>query len=288
MADVVLVETEGPIATVILNRPDKLNAMNLESWRRVAEVMGEVSERDELRCVLMRGAGDKAFAAGADISEFENERKGAAKGKAYGAVVEAAFTAIAACRHPTVALIKGACIGGGLEIAARCDIRICGESSTFGIPSNRLGLVIAYPELEGLISLVGRGNANEIVLTGAIFGAADARAMGLVNRVVADEAGRGGGLPRRRRHRRARALQQPLAQEGDAPARRSDAAQRGRARRRLRLLRQRGLPRRFRGVPQQDQAGLHRALGPACASPRFTPAQPSPIKGEGQQVRVAP
>jgi enoyl-CoA hydratase len=188
MTDVVVVETEGPIATVILNRPDKLNAMNLETWRRVAEIMPEVSQRNDLRCVVMRGAGDKAFAAGADISEFENERKGAAKGKAYGAVVEAAFIAIAACRHPTIALIKGACIGGGLEIAARCDIRICGESSTFGIPSNRLGLVIAYPELEGLISLVGRGNATEIVLTGAIFGAADAFAKGLVNRVVADEA----------------------------------------------------------------------------------------------------
>ena len=186
MAENVLVERDGTIATVVLNRPDKLNALNLESWRRLGEVMRELSADDGLRCVVLRGAGERAFAAGADISEFENERKGSAKGKAYGAVVDNALRAISECRHPTIGMIRGNCIGGGMEAAARCDIRVCGASSRFGIPSNRLGLVVGYPEIEILMALVGRGNAMEILLEGRIFGADEAREKGFVNRIVAD------------------------------------------------------------------------------------------------------
>jgi enoyl-CoA hydratase/carnithine racemase len=134
----------------------------------------------------LRGAGDKAFAAGADISEFATERADAAQAKDYGALIHEAMQAVARCAHPTVALIRGACIGGGLEIAAMCDLRICGESSRFGVPVNRLGLTMAYGELEGLLALAGRAVALEILLEGRVFDAGEAYTKRLVNKVVPD------------------------------------------------------------------------------------------------------
>jgi enoyl-CoA hydratase/carnithine racemase len=139
-----------------------------------------------LRCIVIRGAGEKAFAAGADIGEFATVRKNARISKAYGERVAATMQAVMDCRHPTVALIRGACVGGGLEVAACCDVRICGESSRFGVPIKRLGLVMAYGELAKLAALVGRSVALEILLEGRVFGAAEAKDKGLVTRVVPD------------------------------------------------------------------------------------------------------
>jgi enoyl-CoA hydratase len=187
MSDSVFAEVNGVIATVTLNAPERLNALNKDSWLRLGDVIETLSANDELRCIVLRGAGDKAFAAGADIKEFETERANAAQAKIYGELVAKTMSGIAACRHPTVAMIKGACIGGGLEIAACCDIRICGQSSRFGIPVKRLGLVMAHAELEMLLALVGRSRALEIILEGDIFGADKANAMGLVNRIVEDD-----------------------------------------------------------------------------------------------------
>ncbi|MBM3510897.1 MAG: enoyl-CoA hydratase/isomerase family protein [Alphaproteobacteria bacterium] len=186
MAEELIVSRDGGIATVAFNRPEKKNALNLAIWRRLAEVMAELAADDRLRCVVLRGAGTDAFVAGADISEFETERKGRARGKNYGEAVGRALHAVGDCRHPTVAMIMGPCIGGGLEIATRCDIRVCGRSSKFGIPSNRLGLVISHAELESLVAVVGKGYALEILLTGELIDAARAEAIGLVQRVVAD------------------------------------------------------------------------------------------------------
>lgn len=186
MAEPILVDRLGDIATVILNAPERLNALGSAAWTRLAEVMTELAADDSLRCVVLRGAGDQAFSAGADISEFETVRKDAEAAKAYGARVAAALDALAGCRHPTVAMIRGACVGGGLEIAAYCDLRIAGESSRFGIPTGRLGLVVAYGEMARLIDLVGRAAALEILLEGRVFGAAEAKEKDLVNRVVAD------------------------------------------------------------------------------------------------------
>lgn len=186
MAEPILVERSGPIATVILNAPERRNALASPSWTRLAEVMTELAADETLRCVVLRGAGDQAFSAGADISEFETVRKDAQAGKAYGARIAAALDALAGCRHPTVAMIQGACVGGGLEIAAYCDLRIAGESSRFGIPTGRLGLVVAYGEMARLIDLVGRAATLEILLEGRVFGAVEAKEKGLVTRVVAD------------------------------------------------------------------------------------------------------
>jgi enoyl-CoA hydratase len=185
-AGLVLVARDGPIATVTLNRPDKLNALTKPMWQRLGSAMHELSADDGLRCVVLRGAGGKAFAPGNDIAEFETERSNFAQGKAYGEVLHGALGAVADCRHPTLALIEGICVGGGLEIAALCDLRICGESSRFGVPISKLGLVMAHAELAALVQLAGRAVALEMLLEGRIFGAREALDKRLVHRVVPD------------------------------------------------------------------------------------------------------
>jgi enoyl-CoA hydratase/carnithine racemase len=185
--DPILIARDGGVATVTLNNPERLNALTLAMWARLGEVMRELSADDALRCVVIRGAGKKAFAAGADIAEFASTRANSKQAKAYGGLIHETMQAIARCRHPTLAMIRGACVGGGLEIAATCDMRVCGRSSRFGIPVNRLGLTMAYGELMGLLALVGRAVALEILLEGRVFDAEEAYRKGLVNRVVADD-----------------------------------------------------------------------------------------------------
>lgn len=184
--DPILSARQGAVATVTLNNPARLNALNLAMWRGLRETLLELDRDETLRCVILRGAGGKAFAAGADIAEFAHERSNSAQASGYGAAIRNAMHAVASCRHPTIALIEGACIGGGLEIAAMCDLRVCGQSSRFGIPVNRLGLTMAHGELEGLLALAGRAVTLEILLEGRVFDADEAFAKGLVNRVVAD------------------------------------------------------------------------------------------------------
>lgn len=186
MADTLLVQRDGPIATVVLNRPEKLNALTKPMWQRLGHEIEALSANDELRCIVLRGAGDKSFAPGNDISEFENERSNVEQARAYGAIMRRTLEALEHCRHPMVAMIKGICVGGGLEIAAHCDLRICGESSRFGVPINKLGLVMAHAELRGLMALVGRATALEILFEGRVFGAQEALEKGLVNRIVVD------------------------------------------------------------------------------------------------------
>jgi enoyl-CoA hydratase len=176
---------DGAIATVVIDNPGRLNALSLPMWEQLEAAFKALSADESLRCVVVRGAGD-AFAAGADIAEFENERYDVESARAYGKAVHAALDAISDCIHPVVALIKGACVGGGLEIVARVDMRICGESARFGIPVNRLGAVVAYQEMKPLVQLAGPAAALEILLEGSILKAADAERKGLVNRVVAD------------------------------------------------------------------------------------------------------
>lgn len=187
MPDTILLQRDGPIATVVLNRPEKLNAFTRSMWQRLGETIAGLSAEDRVRCIVVRGAGDKAFAPGNDISEFETERANVEQARAYGADMHRTLAAFEQCRHPLVAMIKGICVGGGLEIAANCDLRICGESSRFGAPVNKLGLVMAHAELRGLLGLVGRATALEILLEGRVFGAQEARDKGLVTRVVPDE-----------------------------------------------------------------------------------------------------
>jgi enoyl-CoA hydratase len=183
----ILLERGADIATVTLSAPERLNALDLGMWKRLGQVMRELDRDKTLRCVVLRGAGDKAFAAGADISEFAKTRSNSKAAKKYGEQIEATMDAVSRCRHPVVAMICGACVGGGLELASQCDLRICGTSSRFGVPINKLGLVVGYGEMAGLVDLIGRAAAMEILLEGRILSAAEAKDMGLVNRVVADD-----------------------------------------------------------------------------------------------------
>jgi len=182
----VLTRRDGAVATVVLNNPEKLNALSKPMWMALGEAMRSLDADDSVRCIVLRGAGEKAFGAGADISEFGNERANAAQAKRYGEDIAGTMHAIAACRHPTLAMIFGACVGGGLEVASQCDLRVCGESARFGVPIKNLGLVVAYAEMQGLIDVVGRPVAMEILLEGRIWGAGEAYEKGLVNRVVPD------------------------------------------------------------------------------------------------------
>jgi len=185
--DTVLVERgENGIVTVVLNRPHKLNAFTKPMWGRMGDVFRELDGDDSIRCVVIRGAGEKAFGPGNDISEFETERANADQAKAYGVLMHGTIAALKAMRHPTVAMIHGICVGGGLEIAGLCDIRVCGESSRFGAPISKLGLVMAYQEMSCLAGLVGPQGALEILLEARIVDAAEALRMGIVSRVVAD------------------------------------------------------------------------------------------------------
>jgi enoyl-CoA hydratase len=185
--ELVYVERDGAIATVVLNRAEKLNALTRGMWASLGDTTERLSADDSLRCVIIRGAGEKSFSPGNDIAEFATQRSSKAQAIEYGKVMHSTADALANCRHPLIAQIHGLCVGGGLEIAALCDLRICGESSRFGAPIKNLGLVMAYAEMAPLVRLVGPGIALEILLEGRIFDAAEAKEKGLVTRVVPDD-----------------------------------------------------------------------------------------------------
>lgn len=187
MTDLIRVARDGAIATVVLNRADKLNAMTRPMWQGLGDAIRELSADDALRCIVVRGAGEKAFSPGNDIAEFATERSNKRQAIEYGRVMHATARAMIECRHPLVAQIHGICVGGGLEIASMCDIRICGESSRFGVPIRNLGLVMAYPEMIPLVRLAGADVALEILLEGRIFDAREAKEKRLVTRVVPDD-----------------------------------------------------------------------------------------------------
>ena len=186
-AATILVERDGAIATVVLNRPHKLNALTRAMWGELGNTVYSLSKDTSVRCIILRGAGEKAFSPGNDISEFETQRSNKAQATEYGKAMHGTAERLANCPTPIVAQIHGICVGGGLEIAALADIRICGTSSRFGAPIKNLGLVMAYAEMAPLVRLVGRSVALEILLEGRVFDAAEAKDKGLVTRVVPDD-----------------------------------------------------------------------------------------------------
>ena len=183
----ILVDRDGAIATVTLSNAGKLNALTVSMWQELARAMDALSADDALRCIVLRGAGSEAFAAGADLAEFASARDNAAQGKRYHReYVHGALKAVSECRHPTVAMIQGPCVGGGLEIACMCDLRISGESGRFGVPISRLGFAIAYDELAAVLPLTGRAVALEILVEGRVWEAREALEKGLLTRMVPD------------------------------------------------------------------------------------------------------
>ena len=188
MSSQVHVDVTTPIATVRLDRPEKHNVLTVGGWRSLAAALSELSARDDVGCLVVRGTGGRAFSAGSDIAAFASERDAAEDVEGYAEAIATALRAVRCCPHPTVAVIEGICVGGGLEIAACCDLRVCGESSRFGAPINRLGLTMSYEELEPLVQLLGASPVLEILLSGELIGADRALTYGLVNRVHPDAA----------------------------------------------------------------------------------------------------
>jgi enoyl-CoA hydratase len=179
---------QGPIATVTFDRPEVLNAFDLSMWRGLQHTMEALSADDDLRCVVLRGAGTRAFSAGADIGAFEVERGTDEREEEYARVLDDSMQSIRQCRHPVVAMIMGHCLGGGAGIATMCDFRVGGENIRFGITARNLGIWYPYAEIDPIIGLVGTAVTAEILIEGRIFNGREAYEKGLLSRVVADAA----------------------------------------------------------------------------------------------------
>jgi enoyl-CoA hydratase len=181
-----LVEKRGAIGWIVFNQPAKRNAINNAMWKGIPAAMRQFDADDEVRCVAFRGAGDEAFSAGADISEFQKIRAERESVSQYDGLLDEVLHAIQDSRKPSLAMIHGFCMGGGLEIALACDLRYCGESAQFAIPAAKLGLAYNVEGHKRLLETVGHARAREIMFLGRRYNAAEGMAMGLVHAVVAD------------------------------------------------------------------------------------------------------
>lgn len=182
--DRVTLRREGAVAHVTLAHEGRLNALTVSMWHELRAVFEGLSADDAVRCVVVAGQGGN-FAAGADIREFPRERADHDLVQHYHREVLApALRAVAMCPHPVVAAIEGVCVGGGLEIACQCDLRIAADSARFGVPIGRLGFPMAPDEMRGLLALAGRAATLAILLEGRVFDAAEAQRLGLLTRVV--------------------------------------------------------------------------------------------------------
>jgi enoyl-CoA hydratase/carnithine racemase len=177
---------DGTIAVVTFNRPERRNAFDLSMWRGLRSIMRDLSDDDGLRCVVLRGAGAKAFCAGADIGAFAAERGTDALEAEYAHVLDESMQSIRLCQHPVVAMIMGYCLGGGAGIATMCDFRVGGEGMRMGITARNLGVWYPYAEIDPIITLAGSGVASEMLIEGRIFTGREAYEKGLLSRVVPD------------------------------------------------------------------------------------------------------
>lgn len=186
--DNMLAEIDGSIGWMTFNKPARRNAVSLDMWEAIPTILDRFESDPAVRVIVLKGAGDQAFVSGADISQFDQARSSQASNAHYEEVLEAASDRLGGCGKPTVAMIRGWCIGGGVAIAIGCDLRIAAEGARFGIPAARLGLGYGAPGVKTLVDLVGPSFTKEIFFTARHFSAAEAHQMGLVNRVVADAA----------------------------------------------------------------------------------------------------
>ena len=173
MTDTIISEIENKVVTVTFNRPDQHNAIDYDGWIELTRVVKEISQNDNIRVAIFKGAGSKSFSAGADIKDFEVHRFDSASSKIYSDAFDGALDAIEALPIPTVSMIRGICVGGGCELSMATDIRIASEESKFGIPVAKLGILVGYREMKRLINLVGVGNASYILLSGKIIDSKD-------------------------------------------------------------------------------------------------------------------
>ena len=175
------IDTKRQIGWMVFNQPERRNALALEMWQAMGDILEHFEQDPLVRVVIMRGAGGQAFVSGADISEFEEKRSNAEQKRTYGEVAARANHGLSSLSKPLIALIEGYCIGGGLATALAADIRIANPSATFGIPAARLGLGYEYPGLAKLARTVGPARARDIMFSGRYFDAEEALAMGLIH-----------------------------------------------------------------------------------------------------------
>jgi enoyl-CoA hydratase len=180
-------EKDGAVGRIIFNNPARHNAVSLDMWQALVKIMDDFEADDRVRVIVVSGAGGKAFVSGADISEFKEQRASEEAVAAYSKISEGARLRLQETPKPTIAMIRGYCIGGGVGTALSCDLRIAAEGSRFGIPAAKLGLGYAYDGIRRLIDLVGPAHAREIFYTARQFSAEEALRMGLVNQLVPDD-----------------------------------------------------------------------------------------------------
>ena len=183
-----IVEKRGAVGWIVFNQPAKRNAINGAMWRGIPRAMAQYDADSEVRCVAFRGAGSEAFASGADISEFDEIRAQKSSVAEYDGLLDQVLHSIQDSRKPSVAMIYGFCMGGGLEVALACDLRYCGRSAQFGIPAAKLGLAYNVEGHKRLVETVGHARAREIMFLGRRYSADEGLAMGLVNQIFEDEA----------------------------------------------------------------------------------------------------
>jgi enoyl-CoA hydratase/carnithine racemase len=186
--DLIRTSREGVIATVLIDRAAKRNCLDLPMWIALGEAMATLSADDSLRAVLVRGAGEEAFSAGADISAFAHERGTPEREAVYGRELHGAFHAIRTCRHPTIAACSGWTMGGGCGIATMCDFRIGAPSTRMGIPARNLGIFYAYEEIDPILQIAGYATTAEILIEGRVLTGQEAYDKGLLSRLVEDGA----------------------------------------------------------------------------------------------------
>ena len=179
---------DGGVGWMSFNNPERHNAISLEMWEAALEIMAGFAADPSVRVMVLTGTGGKAFASGADISKFKDERQEAEALAHYQATTQKAYETLQAMPIPTIAMIRGYCIGGGTAVAVCCDLRVCTENAKFGVPAAKLGLGYGLARATPLVDLVGPAFAKEMFFTGRQFDAREAERMGLVNRVVADDA----------------------------------------------------------------------------------------------------
>jgi len=182
--DKMIARKEGRVGYIIFNNPDRHNAMSLEMWEATSGILADYRKDSDVRVVVLTGAGSKAFISGADISKFGSERASQEAVERYNAATERAYAGVHDFPKPTIAMIRGYCIGGGLGLATSCDMRIAADNARFAVPAAKLGLGYDYPGLKRLMDLVGPSFTKEIFFTARQFDADEAKVMGLVNRVV--------------------------------------------------------------------------------------------------------
>jgi enoyl-CoA hydratase len=184
--DKMITERDGAIGRMIFNNPAKHNAVSSDMWAAVGTIMNDLNNDDAIRVVIVSGAGGKAFVSGADISKFENERADAEAEAKYHLLNRSAREKLSNAPKPTIAMIRGYCIGGGVGTAMACDMRICSDNARFAIPAARLGVGYYYDDIKKLTDLIGPSFTKEIFFTARQFDAIEARDMGLVDRIVPD------------------------------------------------------------------------------------------------------